>query len=349
MIRVLLVDDSASIRSILRKTITTQKDMMVCGTAADGQQALHAYKELKPDIVVMDFEMPKQNGVEALKQIISYDPNARVLMCSSFTHAGADVTLDALNEGAYDYVLKPSAELIGTLSGRFHESLVHKIRVGAAKRISTIVQGWVTASTENIILRKIPPAFHKADIIAIGSSTGGVQAILSLLGNFGSSKAGVPIVITQHMPKKFAQIFASHIEQKTHFKAVEAEEGMVLEKDCVYIAPCESHMEIGRRKTGQLHVHLSDAPPESYFKPSINPMFRSLAYMDANTLGIILTGMGNDGLNGAHVLVDEGHLLVAQDEASSVVWGMPGIVAVEGLCHAVLPLDEISGFVKRYL
>lgn len=349
MIRILLVDDSATIRSLLRKAVTSQKDMMVCGTAADGLQAVQAYEELKPDVVIMDFEMPKQNGIEALKQILHLDPKARVLMCSSFTHSGADVTLEALNVGAYDYVLKPSVELIGTLSGRFYEALIHKIRIGASKCISTIVKGWITASTDNIILRKIPADFHKADIIAIGSSTGGVQAILSLLCEFGTETTGVPIVITQHMPEKFTHIFATHIEQKTSFKAFEAEEGMILEKDCVYIAPGGFHMEVVRRKTGLLHIHLSDAPPESYFKPSVNPMLRSLTSIDANTFGIILTGMGNDGLDGAQVLVDQGHMLIAQDEASSVVWGMPGIVAVEGLCHAVLPLNEIAGYVRRYL
>lgn len=362
MIRVLLVDDSSTIRSILRKIIDSQYDLSVCAEAADGLQAVEAYQAHDPDIVIMDVEMPTLDGIGALERILKIDPAARVIMCSSLTHAGGDVAMKALRIGAIDCILKPSSEALNTQTGTFSEAFVSKIRSSARKKPSPSITpvleplhamaGIVNRDTESptpYTLRPAPPTFKKADIIAIGSSTGGVQAIFSVLEKIGTNKPSAPIIITQHMPPTFTHILATHIKQKTGLEACEAQHGMPVVPGGIYIAPGNHHMEIVRGETG-LSIRLSDAPPENFCRPSIDPMLRSVLAADiAHILVVILTGMGNDGLAGARAAVENGHMLIAQDEKTSIVWGMPGAVATAGLCHAVLPLDQIGPFMARYL
>lgn len=193
----------------------------------------------------------------------------------------------------------------------------------------------------------MPSDFRQADIIAIGSSTGGVQALFQVLQDLGTPN--VPVLITQHMPPTFTQMLATHIAEKTSLRAFEAAEGMKVEINTAYIAPGGRHMEV----VGQgddLFIHLTDTPPENFCRPSVDPMMRSLLAHGGRRkiLTIILTGMGNDGQNGARQAVEAGHVLIAQDEATSVVWGMPGAVAKEGLCHAILPIGEIGAWAGRY-
>lgn len=363
MIRVLLVDDSSTIRAILRKIIDSQYDLRVCAESADGLQSIDAYREHDPDIVIMDVEMPALDGIGALERILKMDPAARVIMCSSLTHAGGDVAMKALRIGAIDCILKPSSEALNTQTGTFAETLVGKIRSSARKKPSPsvtpvldplhamagIVERNPDAPPTPYTLRPAPPSFKKADIIAIGSSTGGVQALFSVLEKLGTDKPSAPIIITQHMPPTFTHILAAHIKQKTGLDACEAQSGMPVMPGRVYIAPGNYHMEVIRGEKG-LHIRLSDGPLENFCRPSIDPMLRSVLAADIpHVLIAILTGMGNDGLAGSRAAVEKGHMLIAQDEKTSIVWGMPGAVATAGLCHAVLPLDQIGVHIARYL
>lgn len=362
MIQVLLVDDSAAIRGILRKAVDGESDMHVCGAVSDGQQAVQVYGELRPDIVIMDVEMPVLDGIGALRQILESDPYARIIMCSSITEAGGDTTLEALRIGAIDYLLKPTSNTIFTAPDQFQQALLEKIRTGARKPgrgrgadhspKAETPAATLSASKKNgtlYTLRAAPPSFHKADMIAIGSSTGGVQAIFDVLEGLGTTMPGVPIMITQHMPASFTRILANHIRQKTGMQSYEAEQGMRVEKNHVYIAPGGYHMEV-EKKDKDLNIVLTQSPPENFCRPSVDPMMRSLLRANIpHILTVILTGMGNDGLSGARMAVEAGHMLIAQDEASSVVWGMPGAVATAGLCHAVLPLDQIGKYITRYI
>ncbi len=354
MTRVLIVDDSAAVRGLIRKAITETPGMEVAGTAANGLQAIEEYKRLAPDIVIMDIEMPEMNGIDALRGILAHDQAARVIMCSALTHKGADVTLSALEIGALDCLLKPSSSSIFSTPEAFNHDLIEKIRaVGVSKTDSSSATKAVIASTGKSLLsgpcaiRPMPFDFRQADIIAIGSSTGGVQALFQVLEDFGTPN--VPILITQHMPPTFTSMLATHIGQKTKLKAFEAAEGMKVDINTVYIAPGGRHMEVVA-KEGDLFIHLTDTPPENFCRPSVDPMMRSLLAHGGRRkiLMIILTGMGNDGQHGARQAVEGGHVLVAQDEETSVVWGMPGAVAKAGLCHAILPIGQIGAWVRRY-
>lgn len=354
MIRVLLADDSAVMRNILQKIIEAQDDMRICAAVADGAQALEAYVTHRPDIVIMDVEMPVMDGMGALQRILENHPRARVIMCSALTQAGSEVTMNALRIGAVDYILKPAGGEVAASAAGFSADLVAKIRAsmrpsGRIKTPSMPHEAKENPATGHMVLRPAPLAFYKADILAIGSSTGGVQAIFSVLEGLGARKPDIPVVITQHMPPAFTRILAAHIAEKTGLASHEAEDGMIVEKNHIYIARGGYHMEIVRAE-GALRLHLSDAPPENFCRPAVDPMLRSLLTAGIpHILAVILTGMGNDGLAGARALVERGHMLLAQDEMTSVVWGMPGAVALAGLCHAVLPLPEIGPYIARYL
>lgn len=353
MIRVLIVDDAVAVRGLIRKAISEAPGMEVASTAANGVQALEEYKRTSPDVVIMDIEMPEMNGIDALRAIKAHDPSARVIMCSALTHKGAEITLNALEIGALDYLLKPSASSIFSTPETFNRDLIEKIRAVTASRVQTTSMAKTAAVPDASLLsgpcatRPMPPDFHQTDIIAIGSSTGGVQALFQVLEDLGTPN--VPILITQHMPPTFTHMLATHIGEKTKLRAFEAADGMKVESNTAYIAPGGRHMEV----VGQgddLFIHLTDTPPENFCRPSVDPMMRSLLAHGGRRkiMTIILTGMGNDGQNGARQAVEGGHVLVAQDEATSVVWGMPGAVAKEGLCHAILPIGDIGAWVGRY-
>lgn len=353
MIRILIADDSAAIRGIMRKMMDGQPDIEIIGTASNGLTAISEYERLKPDLLTLDVEMPEMDGIDALQGILKADPDARVIMCSSLTLAGANTTLKALEIGARDYIPKPSNDSIFSGPAEFQRQLLEKIRALAKRPPQTIAPANTPApaikTDDPISLRPAPVNFHKADIIAIGSSTGGVQAILNVLEPIAKS-INVPVVITQHMPPTFVAMLATHIEQKCGLHACEATEGMKIEPGKVYLAPGGRHLEIIDQGNGPI-ASIIDTPPENYCKPSVEPMIRSLLNVyKKNILAVILTGMGNDGHQAAGQLAEAGtHFLIAQDEASSVVWGMPGAVARAGYCNAVLPLDKIPDAMRKYL
>jgi two-component system, chemotaxis family, protein-glutamate methylesterase/glutaminase len=356
--RIMVVDDSAVIRGLLTRTLETDPDLAVVASVGDGQMALNALKRHDIEIVILDIEMPVMDGLTALPKIIAAKPGIRVLMASTLTARGATISLKALAMGAADYVTKPGSSAL-TTAEEFKRELVGKVKVLAQSRRQSRGEVQPTPGTgepssglaplphfvrpSEIRLRPAPT--ERPDVIAIGSSTGGPQALFCVL----KSLAGVtqPILITQHMPATFTTILAEHISRLTGLAAAEAVEGEPILPKRTYIAPGDFHMIAEAQGTAR-RLRLSKAPPENFCRPSVDPMLRSVAQVfGRRVLCAILTGMGSDGQKGGEVVVSSGGAVIAQDEKTSIVWGMPGAVATAGLCSAVLPLEEVGPYITR--
>jgi len=358
-IRVMLVDDSAVIRGLLARTLEADKDIEVVSSVHNGQMAVGAVARARPDVVVLDIEMPVMDGITALPLILKEKPDAKILMCSTLSRQGASISMKALSLGAAECLVKPTSNTEIGGSDEFRGNLLRLVKtLGPARSAAATAQPQPPAAAKhtpppaaapaapNITLRSKSQAYTaRPAIIGIGSSTGGPQALFNVLNDVGGCP--VPIVITQHMPKTFTAILAEHIQQNCHLPAHEGADGMALEKGHVYIAPGGHHMEI-ERTDQTAHIRLNEGPPENYCKPSVDPMMRSL--IDAygkKTLGIMLTGMGHDGLNSFTALAAAGGNIIAQDEKTSVVWGMPGAVAMAGLCTEIMPLAQIGPWIRK--
>jgi len=379
--RIMIVDDSAFIRGAITRALENDPELLITASLSNGDQAVKALRREPVDVIVLDIEMPVMDGLTALPQMKAIDPAVQVIMASTLTQKNAEISLKAMSLGATDYIPKPSTsrELMG--AENFKRELVDKVKaLGALARRSGVrapsessyaVTGFkslVPSTAREKILhepkRDVPAAIRAApqvyqdkavvlrknpilrpSIIAIGSSTGGPQALFKVIKDMGTLPQ--PVVITQHMPPSFTTILADHITRQCEVKCKEAQDNDVLEPGHYYIAPGDYHMLIeGCGETSA--VKLVKDPPENFCRPSVDPMLRSLVGIyGKKTLVIILTGMGQDGMRGSDLIVKAGGAVVAQDEASSVVWGMPGAVAVAGLCSAVLPLNEIGGFVRK--
>jgi two-component system chemotaxis response regulator CheB len=370
MIKVLVVDDSVVVRRLIVDSLTGQPDIEVVGTAANGLLAQAKIDQLKPDAITMDIEMPEMNGIEAVRELRKRHKHIPVIMFSTLSASGASATLEALSAGATDYVTKPSN--VGSIKesiAAVREQLVPKIhalagrrgpagppprpgpagpaRPGFGPRPGAPVPGRPGLSSSRpsgpgapAPARRTGPA-GRIDIIAIGSSTGGPDALTKVLQALPTDLA-VPIVVTQHMPPVFTRMFAERLDRSTPLHVVEASDGMELTPGTVYIAPGDKHLVLQRRSTATL-TQLSGAPPENSCRPAVDVMFRSVAALfGAAAYATVLTGMGYDGRGGAKVLREAGAEVLAQDEASSVVWGMPGAVVGAGLADEVLPLDRIA-------
>ncbi|MEM1398260.1 MAG: chemotaxis response regulator protein-glutamate methylesterase [Pseudomonadota bacterium] len=370
--RALIVDDSAVLRRILTKTLESDPEIEVVQAVGDGQEAIDAVSKEDIDVVVLDVEMPKMDGLTALPKILEASPGVQVLMASKLTLKGAEISVNALSAGAADYLAKPSADGSGMSLTEFNREIRSKVKalggsarsmkrrkgVGAAGRPSSPIASKdpagagaarpSAASSSDFTLRS-PPLVFRPKILAIGSSTGGPQALIQLLTEIARYTIDVPIVITQHMPPMFTKILAQQISTKCGLEASEAEDGSVLKAGSCYVAPGGKHMLINEN-AGQFSVSLSDGPPVHFCKPAVDPMLNSLvtAVGGKHILTAILTGMGADGRDGGRVVVDQGGVLLAQDEETSVVWGMPGAVATAGLCHAVLPIEKIGGEIAKF-
>ena len=362
-IRVMLVDDSAVIRGLLTRILEEDTDIKVINSVGNGQIAVEQVAKTDPDVMILDIEMPVMDGITALPLLLKAKPGLKVIMCSTLTLRNAEITLKALSIGATDTIAKPtSAGNIINGGDDFKSNLINLVKQIGRSRVrrvstpstqdtNTVSHSVATTRPTPLInsaftLRDIKTAYGgKPAIVAIGSSTGGPQALFEVLKS--CKGLDVPIVITQHMPATFTAMLATHIEQNTGIPSAEGKEGEILKAGRAYIAPGGYHMEVVMEEN-QPTIRLNTNPPENFCRPAVDPMFRSVIKSYGNkTLGIILTGMGYDGLEGGKQLVNIGGRLFAQDEATSVVWGMPGAVASAGICHAVLPLPEIGPLIKR--
>lgn len=359
-IRVMVVDDSAVVRGLITRMLEAESDIIVVSSVGNGKMAVDSLARNEVEVIVLDIEMPVMDGLTALPKLLETDKNIRVIMASTLTSRNADISLKALQAGAVDYIPKPSSSRELSGGQDFGQELVGKVRIHSDARRKVKGPPSVSATRPRGIKPRVtpPPAKQKEitirplalkerpDIIAIGSSTGGPQALFAVLkGMFG--KVQQPIVITQHMPATFTKILAEHITRMTGWTCQEASDGMLIEAGQVYLAPGDFHM-IVEVKGLQKILRLSQDPPENFCRPAVDPMLRSVvAAYGRKVLSVILTGMGSDGLKGSKIVIENGGALVAQDEASSVVWGMPGAVAQAGLCNAILPLEDISAYVVK--
>jgi two-component system chemotaxis response regulator CheB len=344
--RVMLCDDSVVIRGAIARMLEPDPQIQVVARVGNGQQAIDEIarqsKSGTPiDVVVLDIEMPVMDGMTALPRILAADPGIRVLMASTLTTRGADIALRALRLGAADYVAKPGAAQIADDS--FRLDLIAKLKGLARVRQR---RGAAPPPGTPIVLR--PPPTRAPLLLAIGSSTGGPQALFTLMQGLGR-RIPVPVVLTQHMPPAFTPILADHLNKIDGMPCTEAKDGVKLEPGHAYLAPGDRHLLV-EGTPGALRARLSDAPPENFCRPSVDPMLRSASQVcGGRVLVVMLTGMGHDGLAGSRQVVAAGGGVMAQDEATSVVWGMPGAVAQAGLCFQVLPISTIAAKVTDSL
>ncbi len=341
--RVLLCDDSAVIRAAMSRMLESDPGVRVISRVANGQQAVDAVRRERFDVAVLDIEMPVMDGMTALPLLLRADPGLRVVMASTLTTRGADIALRALRLGAADYVPKPSVATIADDS--FRSELLAKVKGLARLRRrdfapTTPVRAPAVASR---------PAGREAPVLlAVGSSTGGPQALFALVQGLGRF-VSVPVVITQHMPATFTPILADHLTRLAAMPCAEARDGEALVNGRIHLTPGDRHLLVEGRP-GALRARLSDGPAENFCRPSVDPMLRSAAVScGGRVLVVMLTGMGHDGRDGTRAVVEAGGTALAQDEATSVVWGMPGAIATAGLCHRVLPLQALAGSILDLL
>ncbi len=363
-IRVMIVDDAVVVRSLLTRWIGTEPDMTVTGTARTGREAIEDVERCDPDVVVLDVDMPVLDGISALPELLRKKPDLVVIMASSLTRRGAEISLKALSLGAADYMPKPQAGLDAAASASFHRELIEKIR-HLGRRGRALARQWRPAAALDLPAapgraESTPPQPAEAlapslrpfslalpRVLLIGSSTGGPQALAALVGQLGKVFERCPVLITQHMPPTFTTVLAEHLTRDCGRRVHEAEHGEAVIAGGIYVAPGGRHLRVARGADGPT-VALGDDPAINFCKPSVDPLFATAAEVwGAASLALVLTGMGSDGTRGARAIIAAGGSVVAQDEATSVVWGMPRAVAQAGLCAAVLPLDQIAAQIVR--
>ena len=344
-IRVMIVDDSVVVRGVVRKIVDSDPELEVADVATDGRNALGKLERARPDVVLLDIEMPQMDGFETLREIQRLQPRLPVIMFSSLTERGASATVRALTLGAVDYVHKPGGSKMNDPAAA--RSTIEDELLPKLKRHARSVSGLpTTAPTKQPRVRSGAEQNAKVEIVAIATSTGGPNALATLLPEFVST-CPVPIVIVQHMPPVFTQHLATRLSEICGSAVREAQQRDPVTPGQVLIAPGGYHLCVVRHG-GRVVCRMNQDPPENACRPSADVLFRSVAdTFGAGTLAVVLTGMGQDGLRGAEKIVENGGQVLAQDEASSVVWGMPGHVARNGLAAAVLPLDKISAEIKR--
>ena len=361
--QVMVVDDSAVIRGLLSRVLESDPAIEIVASADNGARAVGYMEKVNIEVVVLDIEMPVMDGLTALPKLLKIDPNIKVIMASTLTQANAQISMKALALGATDYIPKPSTTRELHSGTNFERELVDKVKaLGAAYRLKpgevprnkpSKLRDKIKASprftgksSDRIItLRKSMPRLIGA--LAIGTSTGGPPALLNLLRDVNGA-LDLPVFITQHMPPTFTTILAEHIKSASGMECAEAIDGETVVSGRIYVAPGDYHMTI-RVVNGKKIITLNQDSPVNYCRPAVDPMLSSIARAyGQSVLAVILTGMGQDGLVGGQEVVDAGGTVIAQDEATSIVWGMPGAVAEAGICSAVMPLVEIMPFIRSF-
>lgn len=404
-IRILVVDDSAVIRGIYSRSIEKEPDLELIASVGDGLQAIEAVKKHHPEVVILDIEMPRMDGMTALPKMLEADPKIQVIMASTLTLENAAISMKALEIGAKEYVSKPTSASKIITADTFRHELLDKVRAlglerrrrhgapagsspagGTASSTGTAAPGKAFAAERKttparpaarstpaferrpavepksqaamgrsgpltrpadkpVVTRTMPAGTFVPDVVAIGSSTGGPQALFKVLEKLPVFNK--PVLITQHMPPTFTTILAEHISRVSGWTCTEGKDGEAIKPSQIYLAPGDHHMLVAVRG-GQKILKITQDPPENFCRPAVDPMLRSI--VDAygkKVLAIILTGMGQDGKRGCEKVADAGGMVVAQDQPTSVVWGMPGAVAQAGLAHHILPITEIGPMLKK--
>jgi two-component system chemotaxis response regulator CheB len=365
----MVVDDSVVIRGLITRWIGAEPDMVVAASLRTGLDAVNQLERVNPDVAVLDIEMPELDGISALPKLLAKKRNLIIIMASTLTRRNAEISFKALSLGASDYIPKPESTREPNAADIFHHDLIQKIRTFGAKvrrapptvtspslapvhdrtrdpspalaRLAPALAPAAPASAPAVLARR---AFGVTSprALLIGSSTGGPQALMTLVAEIGSVIDRFPVLITQHMPPTFTTILAEHLARASHRPAHEAIDGEVIKPGTIYLAPGGRHMRVVRHGVDAV-IALDDGPPVNFCKPAVDPLFTSaIDVWQSSLLAVVLTGMGSDGMRGGKDIVAAGGSVIAQDEATSVVWGMPGAAANAGICAAILPLNQIA-------
>ena len=365
-IRVMIVDDAVVVRGLFARWVESEPDLDVVATLRTGREAVDQLDRIDPDVVVLDVDMPELDGIAALPLLLEKKRDLVVIMASTLTRRNAEISLRALSLGAADYIPKPGSNREVSASTAFRRDLIEKIRglglrarrlrpaapparppLGFKAAPSIVPQPVEEASPPPppVTLRPMPVTPPR--VLLIGSSTGGPQALNALVAEIGGVIQRAPVLITQHMPPTFTAVLAEHLARIAKCPVHEGVDGEEIIAGTVYLAPGGKHMKVERRD-GIAVIAIEDGPLVNFCKPAVDPLFASAAEVWGNkVLALVLTGMGSDGLAGAKTIVAAGGHVLAQDEETSVVWGMPGQVTNAGLCSAVLPLPEIAARLTR--
>jgi two-component system, chemotaxis family, protein-glutamate methylesterase/glutaminase len=355
----MVVDDSVVIRGMISRWIGAEPDMEVSASLRTGLDAVNQIERIKPDVAVLDIEMPELDGISALPQLLAKKRDLVIIMASTLTRRNAEISFKALSLGASDYIPKPESTREATAAETFHHDLIQKIRhlgararrraspaaspsmAPAPERARGLVQP-VAAPVAQLQLARQPFSMLAPRVLLIGSSTGGPQALMTLVADIGPVIDRFPVLITQHMPPTFTTILAEHLARASRRPAHEAVDGEIVKPGRIYLAPGGRHMRVVRHGA-ETAIALDDGPPVNFCKPAVDPLFNSaIDVWQGGIMSVILTGMGSDGMRGGKDIVAAGGSVIAQDEATSVVWGMPGAAANAGICAAVLPLNQIA-------
>lgn len=347
--RVMLVEDSAVVRGMVRKWLEALPDILVVESAENGKTAIERAGKLKPDIVILDIEMPVMDGLTALPGILRQVPNAKILIASTLSRRNAEVTLKAMSLGATDWLVKPSFARDGNdARAVFRSELLLKVQGLAdainAPQTSKPVRddGWAPMPAVDAQFKMRRPSLIAPRVLTIGASTGGPSALTKVFEAGKSAFNRVPVLVAQHMPPTFTALLGEKLASIAGLEGGEAEEGQEVLAGHVYVAPGGKHMRV-RQHGGKVVIALDEGPPINHCRPAVDPLFESVSAIYGNaTLAAVLTGMGSDGAHGAVAIADKGGTVFAQDAASSVVWGMPGAVAAAGAASALIDIDSIG-------
>jgi two-component system chemotaxis response regulator CheB len=356
----MVVDDAVVVRGLVARWVEAEPDLQLAASLRNGQEAVDQLERANPDVVVLDIDMPQLDGISALPLLLEKKRDLVVIMASTLTRRYAEVSLKALSLGAADYIPKPETSRDVISSTSFHRDLIEKIRqLGTRRKRAAEIRARATnfprglqAGRAAVEARQFeagstfqlrPFATSAPRVLLIGASTGGPQALTALVGQIGPVIDRAPVLITQHMPPTFTTILAEHLARASGRPTREALHGEEIKAGTIYVAPGGRHMRI-MGQDGRATIALDDGPAVHFCKPAVDPLFASAAAVwGGSILALVLTGMGTDGTKGAAELAAAGASVIAQDEATSVVWGMPGSAVNSGVCSAVLPIDQIAG------